>query len=100
MTIVSGGTGQSVGADISTARAARLDKMRQTATALEASFLSEMFKQAGFGQARDAFGGGIGEDQFASLLSDEYANSVAEAGGVGLAQSIFEAMQKGMDDAG
>lgn len=92
-------TGQAAGPQVSPERAARLDKMRQTAVALEANFLSEMFKHAGLGQARDAFGGGVGEEQFASLLADEYAKSVADAGGIGLAQSIFEAMQKGMDDA-
>lgn len=74
--------------------------MRKAAVALEASFLSEMLKQAGFGKPRDAFGGGIGEEQFASFLCDEYGKSMANAGGIGLAESIFNAMQKGTGHAG
>ncbi|MBD3785499.1 MAG: rod-binding protein [Sphingomonadales bacterium] len=74
--------------------------MRKAAVALEANFLSEMLKQAGFGKPRDAFGGGIGEEQFASFLCDEYGKSMANAGAIGLAESIFNAMQKGTGHAG
>lgn len=62
------------------------------ARALEARFLTEMLGHAGFGEARTAFGGGIGEEQFASFLREEQARAMAEAGGIGLAQSIFTAV--------
>jgi hypothetical protein len=40
----------------------------EAAKKLEATFLAEMLKAAGFGKTRDSFGGGEGEDQFASFL--------------------------------
>ncbi|MFB1024792.1 MAG: rod-binding protein, partial [Octadecabacter sp.] len=38
------------------------------------------------------FGGGAGEDQFASFLRDDQAKQMTQAGGIGLAQSMFDAM--------
>jgi len=73
--------------------------LHQRAVQLEAAFLSEMLKHAGFGAARDSFGGGIGEEQFASFLRDEQAGNMARAGGVGLAETIFHALHKGERDA-
>lgn len=61
---------------------------------LEASFLSEMLKSAGIGKTPDSFGGGIGEDQFASFLRQEQARSMVDNGGIGLAQSLFEALKE------
>lgn len=69
-------------------------KLMEAAKALEASFLAEMLKSAGFGKARDAFGGGTGEDQFASLMIREQADRIVAAGGIGLAEQLFEAMKK------
>ena len=73
--------------------------LRQTAENLEAAFLSEMLKSAGFGAARDGFGGGVGEEQFASFLRDEQARALVKGGGFGLAESIFEALKRGEPDA-
>ncbi len=67
--------------------------LMQAAQKLEASFLSEMLKAAKFGEARDSFGGGIGEDQFASFLRDAHAEHMVEVGGIGLAESIYKALQ-------
>jgi Rod binding domain-containing protein len=66
--------------------------LRDVARALEANFLEEMLKHAGFGESRDVFGGGAGEDQFASLLRREHARALAEQGGIGLAESLFNAL--------
>jgi len=71
--------------------AARQDLAR-VAQELEAAFLAEMLKHAGVGQARGAFGGGAGEDQFASMLRTEQARAIAENGGIGLAESVFQAL--------
>jgi len=68
--------------------------LRAAAQALEASFLAEMLKAAGFGKARDGFGGGAGEDQFASLLVQEHATALVQAGGIGLSEAIFEALKE------
>ena len=72
-------------------------KMRDAAQNLEATFLAEMLKAAGVGAPRDAFGGGAGEDQFASFLREAQAKEMVHAGGIGLAESLFEAMKVRMD---
>ncbi len=63
------------------------------AKALEAAFLTEMLGHAGVGTQSNSFGGGIGEDQFASFLRDEQAKLMVEKGGIGLAEKLFHAMQ-------
>lgn len=68
-------------------------KLRQAATALEASFLAEMLKSAGVGKMPETFGGGVGEDQFATLLVREQAQLIADKGGIGLAESLFDALK-------
>lgn len=74
-------------------------RLRQKATELEASFLAEMLKLSGVGKPSDSFGGGAGEEQFTSFLCDEYARIMAQAGGIGLAETIFHSLQKGADHA-
>ncbi|MEL6959536.1 MAG: rod-binding protein [Pseudomonadota bacterium] len=64
----------------------------EVAKALEASFLQEMLASAGVGDVPSGFGGGIGEDQFASFMRQEQARRMTEAGGIGLAESIFRSM--------
>ena len=71
---------------------AQVERMREVAQALESQFLSEMLKSAGVGRTPEAFGGGSGEDQFASFLRDEQARQMTEAGGIGLAEALFDAM--------
>ena len=60
--------------------------------ALEATFLGEMLKSAGLGAPRDSFDGGAGEAPFAGFLADEYARSLADRGGIGMAESIYGAL--------
>lgn len=67
-------------------------QLRQTAAALEASFLSVMLQSAGFGAARDSFGGGIGEEQFSSFLVDVHAEALVKRGGIGLSEALVRAM--------
>ncbi|MEN8841835.1 MAG: rod-binding protein, partial [Octadecabacter sp.] len=67
-------------------------QLMAVAQSLEAAFLSEMLKSAGIGETPSDFGGGAGEDQFASFLRDEQAKQMTAAGGIGLAQSMFDAM--------
>ncbi len=69
-------------------------KLMQAAQELEASFLAEMLKSAGLGKSRESFGGGVGEDQFSSFLVREQARAMVESGGIGLAQSLFEALKE------
>lgn len=69
----------------------------QAAQDLEASFLAEMLKSAGFGKPRDAYGGGVGEEQFGSLLRQGQAKEMVKQGGIGLAESLFEALKERAD---
>ncbi len=66
--------------------------LRAAAQSLEAAFLSEMLKSAGFAAPPAGFGGGAGEDQFRSYLCDAQAKAMVAAGGIGLSESIFRAM--------
>lgn len=71
--------------------------LRAVAEKLEATFLSEMLKSAGLGKTPEGFGGGSGEDQFSSFLRQEHANAIAARGGIGLAETLFNAL-KGKSD--
>lgn len=72
--------------------------LREAAVGLEASFLAEMLKSAGLGKSRGTFGGGAGEDQFGSLLVREQANQLAQAGGIGLSEILFNALVEAEND--
>lgn len=71
--------------------------LRKAAQALEASFLAEMLKAAGLGKTSGQFGGGQGEDQFASFLVAEQAKYMVQAGGIGLTESLFESLKEKQD---
>lgn len=70
------------------------DPLMAAARELEATFLAEMLASAQLGAAPKAFGGGPGEEQFASFLRLEQARGMVAAGGIGLAESLFEAMKE------
>lgn len=71
--------------------------LREAANKLEATFLAEMLKAAGVGEPREAFGGGIGEEQFGSFLRQAQAEEMVKAGGIGLAEHLFEALKERAD---
>jgi len=73
-------------------------KLRKAADDLEATFLAEMLKSAGFGKSRDAFGGGAGEEQFGSFLRQAQATEMVKQGGIGLAEHLFEALKERSDE--
>ncbi len=73
-------------------------KLRQVASELEATFLSEMLKSAGVGESRSSFGGGAGEDQFASFLRNEQAREMVKAGGIGFAEALFQSLKEREND--
>lgn len=72
-------------------------RLMEAARDLEANFLAEMLKAAGLGATPEGFGGGAGEDQFSSFLRLEQAKSMVEAGGIGLAESLFNALKERAD---
>lgn len=69
-------------------------RLRDAAIELEANFLAEMLKNAGVGKSPNGFDGGAGEDQFASYLRLEQAREMARSGGIGLAESLFNALKE------
>ncbi|WP_417258424.1 rod-binding protein [Celeribacter sp.] len=71
---------------------ARIEQLREASEKLEAGFLAEMLKASGLGKTPDTFGGGTGEDQFTSFLVQAHAEKLVEAGGIGLAEHIFQAL--------
>jgi len=71
------------------------DPVDRAAVAFEAVFLAEMLGHAGLGEARGSFGGGAGEDAFSGMLVREYARSIAESGGTGIAEGIERALRSG-----
>lgn len=73
-------------------------RLMEAAQKLEASFLAEMLKSAGMGAVPEQFGGGAGEEHFASFMVEAQAREMVQAGGIGLAQSLFEAMKAREDD--
>lgn len=57
---------------------------RQVGEKLEQAFLEEMLKYAGPKPSDHAFGGGIGEEQFSTFLTREYAAVLADSLDLGL----------------
>lgn len=69
------------------------------AEAFEAAFLAEMLKSSGLNAMSESFGGGAGEEAFASFLTEEYAQLMSERGGIGLAEQVFETLKQRSGDA-
>lgn len=84
----------SKGAPLGQAHLVRSDAARDAAKKLEATFLAEMLKSAGLGTQPNSMSGGVGEDQFASFHRQALADAMVESGGIGLAESIYQAMME------
>ncbi len=90
-----------IGAPTASKQAATETVLREKSVELEAAFLAEMLQFSGLGAKGDGFDGGIGEEQFASFLRQEQATLMAARGGIGLAESLFEALvDRGTDTDG
>lgn len=73
-------------------------RLHAKAAEMETAFLAEMLAHAGLGDAQGAFGGGIGEEQFGSFLREEQARALVARGGIGLTESLFKALMRGVED--
>jgi hypothetical protein len=71
---------------------------REAAQKLEATFLAEMLKGAGFGKQENSFSGGTGEDQFASFHRQAVADEIAKSGGIGLAEHFLKSMMEARNE--
>lgn len=73
------------GANEATLRA----RAKDTAQKFEGQFLSIMMQQMFEGVKADGpFGGGVGEDMFRSLMTEQMGKQMAQSGGIGLSDTI------------
>jgi Rod binding domain-containing protein len=69
------------------------DELRRAAEEFEAVFLSEMLAPMFEGLDTEGLGGGgMGEQIFRPMLVERYAEAIARAGGVGVADSVVREM--------
>ncbi|WP_245306216.1 rod-binding protein [Roseovarius aestuariivivens] len=78
--------------------ASRLRLAKEAAVKLEATFLAEMLKSAGFGSQENSFSGSAGEDQFTSFQRQAVADKIAMSGGIGLAESFLKSIMEQQND--
>ena len=70
-------------------------RLRETAEAFEASFLSQMMKPMFEGLSTEApFGGGEAEATWRTFLLDAMAKQTVQAGGIGLTNTVMAEMLK------
>ncbi len=75
-------------------------KMRETAEAFEASFLSQMLKPMFEGLSTEApFGGGEAESTWRGFMIEAMAKQTVKAGGIGLADQVVAQMLKMQEQA-
>lgn len=75
----------------STLSTAQVGQLRRQAEDLEGVFLNTLIKEmfASLETSPDAMGGGFGEETWRSLQAEQMADSVARAGGIGLADALL-----------
>jgi flagellar protein FlgJ len=69
------------------------DRLRAQAEELEGVFLNTLTKEMFAGvNARGTFGGGFAEETWRGMQSEQFAASIAQAGGIGLADQIVRSL--------
>ncbi|WP_417768591.1 rod-binding protein [Stappia sp.] len=72
-----------------TAAGAAAGISRQNAEEFEAIFLNTMFQQMFAGlEDGGTWGGGEGSDAWSGMLVEQYADTIAKAGGIGIADTV------------
>jgi Rod binding domain-containing protein len=70
------------------------DVIKEKSIEFEAVFLGQMMVQVmNSSKSSSEFNGGFAEDTWRSFLAQEYGKSIAENGGIGIAQSIEGALR-------
>lgn len=87
-----GSSATSPGSSVSEAAAVKDKAMRAAANEFEAVFLAEMLSHTSLADTSESFGGGAGEDAFGSFMTREWANQLTESGGIGLSETIYQAL--------
>ena len=73
-------------------RTARDELMIERAKEFEAVFVAQMLKHSGFEKALST-DSGLGGENYASLLLNQYAARIVDNGGFGLADKIYEQLK-------
>jgi Rod binding domain-containing protein len=101
MTAAAAALGQSLSAigDAQSAQAGAAlkikDKAKTAARQFEAMFLNTMFQQMYTGVDGDGpFGGSGALKVWRSMLTDQYANTFAQNGGIGIAAQVYDTLLK------
>ena len=68
------------------------EQIRATAEEFESVFLAQLVELMMGESTQSSFSGGPGEGAFSSMLNEEYAKIMAQAGGIGLADSLAREM--------
>lgn len=79
------------------------DKAKAASKQFEAMFLNSMFQQMCTGMDGDGpFGGSGALKVWRSMLTDQYARTFAQNGGIGIASHVYDALlrQQGLDAKG
>ncbi|HRF07803.1 MAG TPA: rod-binding protein [Xanthobacteraceae bacterium] len=65
-------------------------KIKETAQQFESVFLTNMFEEmfSGIQEQDGPLGAGPGQSAWRSMLTEEYANTIAKNGGVGVAEHV------------
>jgi Rod binding domain-containing protein len=73
------------------AKSGNHDRIRESSVEFESVFLSAMLAPMFETVSTDGpFGGGEAEETWRSLLAEQYAGSISRAGGIGIADSVFQ----------
>jgi peptidoglycan hydrolase FlgJ len=68
-------------------------RARKASQDFEAVFLNQMFQHMFTGiDGEGPFGGGIGVSVWRSFLTEQYAKTFAKAGGIGLADHVYQSL--------
>ena len=89
-------SGRTAAPKAGSAKAGADDKaVAKAAGEFEAQFVSQMLTQMWQGIETDGyFGGGNGEEMFRGLLLNEYGKKITQTGGLGIADTVQQAMLK------
>jgi len=88
-TVLAGARSRALGA-ANQGSAGAAQTARQQAEEFEAIFLNTMFQTmfAGLEESAGTWGGGAGSDAWRGMLVEEYADTIARSGGIGIADSV------------
>jgi peptidoglycan hydrolase FlgJ len=68
-------------------------RLQKAAEALEATFVATMLNAAGTFEARQAFGGGAGEEAFADFRARLVAEDIASRSSLGIAEAVLKSIE-------